>query len=333
MLEHLNVVEDKESSLHFKQVLQLAEQISDTQSFIEELTDELSTESANQSSADLHAESTDRLSLDEIFANLKDKMLLFSNHLDRKINIPMIELIRIVQVDPQQKSLYAANRIYQVAGELQEQLDPLVKLALSRPADFVESLKKVFKVLNEINSLTKDPLDDNLKFIMALYHGLPDKPELASKKPAQLQQLQAIEDLIDCLLDSTNPVESEEHNDYHGRTWRTNIKIDASLIRLTSNTKALYPASIQLQKPREANLSWRYRVTYGVGDRDLSKEVVIIEDQDVGLIAKIKQCFAKQWQQLTYEEACKITADLEDLLNLVKEDSLYFLIDYSIDNF
>ena len=119
-----------------------------------------------------------------------------------------------------------------VSEGIQRKLDPLVWLAVSRPADFISSLSRVFKTLAEFRALADAPLNDDLKMMMVLRCGMPERLP-ALEQPATSEIIRRAAASIDGLFDCVRGKHS-------GKKSVIELSFDASMTRLTSNPDAHY---------------------------------------------------------------------------------------------
>ena len=210
----------------------------------------------------------------------------------------------------------------------------MVRAALSRPADFLDSLARLWRVLAEVRNLADVSGDESLKLALALRHGLPERSGFSEQAaPAEmLRQLGAtVEDML-----------SRDSQENWERELELEVKIDARSMRLVSNPDASYPGVICVKKPvpgsRQANWrppDWRYSITYAMRDRHLSQDIYLTGEGEAGLAGIIKAGAAdreKGWRRLSYQEGARIQADLDDLCAVLDGSSLALLLAAEIDH-
>lgn len=206
-----------------------------------------------------------------------------------------------------------------VSEGMERRLDPLVWLAVSRPADFIGSLPRVFKALAEFRALAGAPLNDDLRMMMALRRGMFERSQLL-EEPAPSEIIKRAAASIDGLFDCVR-------NQHKGNKAAIELSFDARRTRLTSNPDANYHAHLSMERQDskgEGFYGWRYSIEYRVGDGRLSRHVMLYGDDFME--GKIKPWSGKDWQPLSLWEAVALEADMRDLRDVKERRPLAFLI-------
>ena len=209
-------------------------------------------------------------------------------------------------------------------------MDPLTLLAVSRPVDFIDSLARTFKVLAELRALARAPINDDLKFLEALRHGVPATPATL-KEPAPSDILRRTAGHIDALFDFVNA-------DHRGDRSAFDLRVDARVLQLVSGPEDGDLARIHVERQTadcgSSADNWRYFIRYLSGamrpqeEESPPNKIMLFGDNfmEARVLFYRTDQQRHDWRALSFQEAANLETDMRYLLDVRRRGPLSLLM-------